>query len=252
MSGLRAYWMGQAEWWGSRSLDWWAAHLTALYIGGSLTIMGARFDELIILKLNEMGDLAAGVFGPVAFLWLVLGYVQQGRELKLSSDALRLQAEELKASVEQQTAMVDVSRRQLEAEMAAATHQLQRSERDAEPDVRFRYDETVFLGAKECARIYVSNRGAKCEFLRVTLYPLFEDDSCKPVGVGLLSADDFSSSELGFHIPFELLSVYESAELCVTCVKLTGSDSIQYFSVRVVELEGMKRYATVSRLIKMV
>lgn len=114
LNRLRTYWVDQAKWWCSRSLEWWAAHLTALYVGGAITIMGARFDELRVLKLNEIGDLAAGVFGPVAFLWLVLGYVQQGRELKLSSDALRMQASELKASVEAQNAMLENHERSLD------------------------------------------------------------------------------------------------------------------------------------------
>ena len=29
-------------------------------------------------SLNELGDALAGIFAPVAFLWLVLGYRQQG------------------------------------------------------------------------------------------------------------------------------------------------------------------------------
>lgn len=69
------------------------------------------------LGLNEIGDFLAGVFGPVAFLWLVLGYIQQGRELKLSSEALQLQAAELKNSVDQQKEMVGIAGRQLEAEL---------------------------------------------------------------------------------------------------------------------------------------
>jgi len=114
LNRLRTYWVDQAKWWCSRSLEWWAAHLTALYVGGAITIMGARFDELRILKLNEIGDLAAGVFGPVAFLWLILGYVQQGRELKVSSDALRMQASEFKALVEAQNAMLENHERALD------------------------------------------------------------------------------------------------------------------------------------------
>lgn len=103
------YWRLQAEWWGSRSFEWWAAHITAVYVGGAIVITGSRFEELILLKLNEIGDLAAGVFGPVAFLWLVLGYIQQGRELKLSSEALRMQAEELKELVRGQNQLVDAN-----------------------------------------------------------------------------------------------------------------------------------------------
>ena len=55
---------------------------------------------------NEWGDWAAGAFAPVAFGWLVLGYFQQGEEL-------RIQANELRASVQQQTALSQAARQQV-------------------------------------------------------------------------------------------------------------------------------------------
>lgn len=75
--------------------------------------MGAKFDDLIKLELNGIGDLAAGVFGPVAFLWLILGYLQQGKELKASTEALKLQAEELNNAVTQQSLMAALQERSL-------------------------------------------------------------------------------------------------------------------------------------------
>lgn len=57
-----------------------------------------NFDELKALKLNEKGDVLAGVFSPLAFIWLVYGYLQQGRELQQNSIALKMQAEELRIS----------------------------------------------------------------------------------------------------------------------------------------------------------
>jgi hypothetical protein len=75
--------------------------------------MGAKFDDLVTLELNEIGDLAAGVFGPLAFLWLILGYLQQGKELRASTDALKLQAQELNNSVTQQEMMVASQERSL-------------------------------------------------------------------------------------------------------------------------------------------
>ena len=43
---------------------------------------------LISMNLNEFGDFLAGVFAPLAFFWLVIGYFQ-------SKEALELQAKEL-------------------------------------------------------------------------------------------------------------------------------------------------------------
>jgi hypothetical protein len=76
-------------------------------------------------KLNEWGDFFAGFFAPLAFLWLVLGYLQQGVELRNSTHALELQAEELKNSVKAQSELVEVSRKQLEQEMTALKEERQ-------------------------------------------------------------------------------------------------------------------------------
>ena len=41
------------------------------------------------LTLNEWGDFIAGTVAPVAFFWLILGYMQQGDELAMNTAALR-------------------------------------------------------------------------------------------------------------------------------------------------------------------
>jgi len=99
---------------------WWGGYGTAVYLGGWILVVSARHDELFGLSLNELGDFLAGSFGPIAFGWLVLGYMQQGKELKVSSDALRLQADELRSSVEAQRELVEVSRAQVQAELESA------------------------------------------------------------------------------------------------------------------------------------
>lgn len=98
-------------------------------------------------ELNGWGDFIAGFSAPLAFLWLVLGYMQQGdelknntemlrlqaEELKHGTDALRLQAEELKNSVEQQSKLVDVSREQVQLDMDAKSEERQRRREAARP-----------------------------------------------------------------------------------------------------------------------
>lgn len=78
--------------------EWLAALLTLLWVILVIFILVVRWRELLELKLNELGDLLAGVFGPAAFLWLILGYRQQGLELKNSSEALKHQVIELQRS----------------------------------------------------------------------------------------------------------------------------------------------------------
>jgi hypothetical protein len=64
-----------------------------------------EWDALYQMKPNEFGDFLAGIFGPLVLLWVVMGFLQQGAELKYSREALLLQAKELKASVEAQKNM---------------------------------------------------------------------------------------------------------------------------------------------------
>lgn len=92
--------------------------LTLSYLAVVLPLIGGRVESLMTMPLNEVGDFLAGAFGPVAFMWLVLGFLQQGEELRQGTEALLLQATELKNSVEQQSIMA-----------AAAAHQLAEAER---------------------------------------------------------------------------------------------------------------------------
>ncbi|WP_025120652.1 MULTISPECIES: hypothetical protein [unclassified Serratia (in: enterobacteria)] len=78
-----------------------------------LCITVAALKLNVMTSWNELGDFLAGVFSPVAFLWLVLGYLQQQKELQQNTRALELQAVELKNSVDQYRDMVSVARDQL-------------------------------------------------------------------------------------------------------------------------------------------
>lgn len=91
--------------------------------------------QAIRMKPNEWGDFFAGVFAPLAFLWLVLGYLQQGEELRLSTAALRLQADELKNSVAQQRELVQVTKLQLDAEREKLVYERDQREAAAKPSL---------------------------------------------------------------------------------------------------------------------
>lgn len=75
--------------------------LTATYLAGLVIYLIAQGQNPAELRLNELGDFLGGVSSPLAFLWLVLGFFQQSREIRLSSTALHLQAAEMKRSVDE-------------------------------------------------------------------------------------------------------------------------------------------------------
>lgn len=96
---------------------------TIAYITTIVALRWNDFHSLEVfrnLKLNELGDFLAGVLGPLSFFWLIIGYVQQQKELSLNTEALRLQAAELKSSVEQQKNLVLATREQIAIDKNAA------------------------------------------------------------------------------------------------------------------------------------
>lgn len=93
---------------------WAGIVASGMYVGIIVLHVVYTWPRLICLDLNSLGDFLAGAFSPLAFLWLVLGYFQQGEELRQNNEALRLQAEELNNSVEQQEKLVLVTREQIQ------------------------------------------------------------------------------------------------------------------------------------------
>ena len=81
--------------------------LTALYLAGLVIYLAVQGQNPADLRLNELGDFLGGVSSPLAFLWLVLGFFQQSREIRLSSKALHLQAAEMKRSVDEHRKLAD-------------------------------------------------------------------------------------------------------------------------------------------------
>jgi len=119
---------------------------------------------------NDWGSFLSGAFAPLGFLWLILGYLQQGEELRLSTQALRLQAEELKNSVEQQRALVGVSRLQVEGEREALAEERRLRIEEAKPNLSVYSFGGAFRGdGNSSYPIHFSNSGNIACRLRIVL-----------------------------------------------------------------------------------
>jgi hypothetical protein len=73
-----------------------------IWCSGALYLLSSEiyFDIFYLdMNLNELGDYLAGVFSPLAFLWLIYGYFKQNSELRLNRKSLENQIEEFKKSV---------------------------------------------------------------------------------------------------------------------------------------------------------
>lgn len=140
-----------------------------------------RFDAFLKLELNALGDFLAGTFAPLALLWLVIGYFQQGDELRQNSRALLMQAEELRQAAEHAGGLLDVAKREhelamekLRAEQRAseltAERQARERERQARAQERRRKENLqprlsfglAHLNEHKAAQVKLTNRGHGC------------------------------------------------------------------------------------------
>lgn len=130
--------------------------LTAFWLG-VFAVIGLSTDTSR-MGLNEWGDFLAGVSAPLALLWLVIGYFQQGDELRLNTKALDAQKEELRRQAEETRRLAEIQTDQAEAtlrfaesqeKLAAATERMwQLSEAEAERQRQQRISEAkpLFVG----------------------------------------------------------------------------------------------------------
>lgn len=121
----------------SRTLSIIGIVLSIAYLGLLWFVFDGRLIEILLMEPNEIGDLLAGIFGPLAILWLILGFFQQGIELRQNTKALEMQAEELRKSVEHQKEMVEVSREQLRADLEVLREEREKQTRAALPRFEF-------------------------------------------------------------------------------------------------------------------
>ena len=139
---------------------WVGMAFTVVWIAGAIVLLVIRWTVVVGMELNNLADFAAGAFAPLAFLWLVLGYRQQGRELQLNTDALMLQAQELQNSVEQQRAHVYTAREQLDRSVEALAIERDRIRQEKLPYLSVVNEETVFSGSNVVYRLVLMNVGA--------------------------------------------------------------------------------------------
>jgi hypothetical protein len=70
--------------------------LGSIYISANIGWLNLRS-----IPADELGNFLEGAFAPLAFLWLVIGYFLQQKELQQNTEALRQQAEQMAESVQQ-------------------------------------------------------------------------------------------------------------------------------------------------------
>jgi hypothetical protein len=144
--------------------------ITGFWLAGLAIYLVSNFETVWSMPPNEHGDFMAGAFAPLAFLWLVLGFFQQGEELRHSGRALWLQGRELQNSVEQQRELVNVTREQLAFESEMLNEQRAELVRSTRPLFRLAdAGSAPGIDGKRSFRVRIINVGRRCTDFKVYL-----------------------------------------------------------------------------------
>jgi hypothetical protein len=95
---------------------------TCIYFFGVLVLLVINQLFFNTLQLNEIGDYFAGLLAPLALLWFVLAYFKQSEDVKQNAEALMMQAEELKNSVQEMQKSNEIANVQKQVVMANEAH----------------------------------------------------------------------------------------------------------------------------------
>ena len=208
----------------SRALSLIGVAVTLLYLLGLTFLFQGRLPQILALPPNNIGDFLAGVFGPLAILWLILGFFQQGIELRQNTQALELQAEELRNSVEQQKQLVDVSRKQVEAELEVIHFEREQQKIAMRPSFIFHGVGGSFNGATGATySSRIKNLGNNATDVHFSYEPPMKASSLTTV---------FSWSrgeEMPLEWRYESLMVEKPAILTISYLDASGLSGIQQF-----------------------
>jgi hypothetical protein len=202
---------------------------SSAYVIG-LTVYGiVQHRSMLQLTPDEFATFLSGVFAPLAFLWLVLGFRQQGDELQNSARALWLQGEELRNSVEQQRQLVQVSRDQLAAETENRRAEEILANRNAQPIFTMPSGGGEYQGPRRSLTFHIHSAGPTCSDVRVFLNGN-EEVVRRPV---------FQNGEsIGFSKVFEKPDDVIPLEVTIRYVDIRGRGKFQCFQIPVSETGG--------------
>ena len=201
-------------------------YLSVIYLLFLAVMAAVAWQTLWAMQPNEFGDLMAGVFAPLAFLWLVLGFFQQGEELKASVSALELQGRELNASAEQQRELVKVTREKMEKDLEVLADERAAAEHAAQPLLVTRTLNRP--NEEEVAEISIHNLGAW-----VTDSTLWIDGI--PVS-GLKTME--KGDAVKFRLELDKLTNLESLDFIITYIDALGKKRGKAGSCPVKKLSG--------------
>lgn len=208
--------------------------VSLIYAGLLISYIIYNWSKLASLPPNELGDFTAGAFGPMAILWLVLGYFQQGDELKQNTSTLQEQAVALAKSVHQQELLVAISKEQLDEAKREAQRESARLRAAARP----KFDSEIFDTSTDSdgteVRVMLTNVGAPCSHFRVV-------SVTSGVQAGMAQPEDGTQTRL-VRLNSSGPERMEQAEFLVSYLDSAGQPGSQTFVVSLYADEDVRGY----------
>lgn len=205
------------------------AAITAAYVVSIAIYMTCMWHEVMLIKPSDAANALSGVFAPIAFLWLVLGFLQQGIELRHSAQALYLQQEELRNSVEQQQALVEVTREQVQMERLAKIQAEMEAERISRPILILSQDgSSISMGTKKF-HFDLKNLGPTCTNINVTIKPKMQEFSHPSL---------VTHEELHFTIIYDDSEEISSNEVTINYITSAGKPGSDTYTIVGLPVDG--------------
>ena len=126
-------------------------------------IIHLNFSDAVAMSLNEWGDFVAGAASPLALLWVVLGYRQHGEELRLNTEALKLQQVELQRQVEETEQLVKAANMQAQTMQTDLKERQSRDAREAAPE----FVSDGVSSSSEGITVTIRNRGGEARKVKL-------------------------------------------------------------------------------------
>ena len=181
----------------------------------------------------EFATFLSGVFAPLAFLWLVLGFRQQGDELQNSARALYLQGEELRNSVEQQRQLVEVQREQLNAERETRETEDRRIREQSQPRLRLGGGGSMHSGGVGRYMFSLTNVGPTCSDVVLAAEEHDVQARSATLGIGSYVAIEIERADNGDWTPFHIRADYLDSQ---------GHPGVARFLVPITGQEGQHAF----------
>ncbi|WP_336932907.1 hypothetical protein [Acinetobacter bereziniae] len=114
---------------------WFFIIFTIIYFLVLNRFFDVSFDKIKTLHPNELGDFLAGTFSPLAFLFLILGYLQTNKSLGQNTEAISQQAIALQQqaeSLKQQAKALDTQIAELQLSNESYQRQVEEMEKSVQ------------------------------------------------------------------------------------------------------------------------